>query len=103
MTEPRSKREPLLVGAVGAVVAALFIALFRFRRIGPLDFWAWLAANIVVALVLAFAVDRGYARMLEDRLSVEGIDVIMFPPWLVAYLLVAFPCVSLFRRVLAIY
>ena len=68
MTDPRSKREPLLVGAVGAVVAALFIALFRSRRIGPLDFWAWLAANIVVALVLAFAVDRGYARRLAADL-----------------------------------
>jgi hypothetical protein len=77
MSGARSKREPLAVGAAGAVAAALFIALFRFRRIGPLDFWAWLAANIVVALALAFAVDRGYARRLAADLRTGAVRKIV--------------------------
>lgn len=73
MTVARSKREPLLVGAAGAVAAALFIVLFRFGRLGPLDFWAGLAASILVALVLAFAVDRGYARRLAADLRTGAV------------------------------
>ncbi|MBP7707060.1 MAG: CPBP family intramembrane metalloprotease [Candidatus Aminicenantes bacterium] len=73
MTVARSKREPLLVGAAGAIAAALFIALFRFGRLGPFDFWAGLAASIVVALVPAFAVDRGYARRLVADLRTGAV------------------------------
>ncbi|MCK7499472.1 MAG: CPBP family intramembrane metalloprotease [Comamonadaceae bacterium] len=53
---------------MGLVAAALFIALFRLGRLGPLDFWAWLALNILVLLGLAFLVDRGYARRLGGDL-----------------------------------
>ncbi len=55
-----------LVAAAGALAAALFIALFRLRRVGPLDFWVWLAANIVIVVALAFVLDRGYARRLGE-------------------------------------
>jgi membrane protease YdiL (CAAX protease family) len=64
MKPARPGGDPRLHGAVGLVAAALFIALFRFRRLGPLDFWAWLALNILVVLGLAFLVDRGYAHRL---------------------------------------
>jgi uncharacterized protein len=57
-----------LVGAAGALAAILFIALFRLRRLGPLDFWAWLALNIVIVVALSFALDRGYARRLGEDL-----------------------------------
>jgi hypothetical protein len=53
-----------LVGAAGALAAILFIALFRLRHLGPLDFWAWLSLNIVVVAGLAFVLDGGYARRL---------------------------------------
>jgi membrane protease YdiL (CAAX protease family) len=62
---------PRAVGAVGLVAAALFIALFRFRRLGPLDFWGGFAAIIALVLALSFLVDRGYARRLAEDLR-EG-------------------------------
>jgi len=58
---------PWLVAAAGTLAAVLFIALFRFRRLGPLDFWAWLAMNITLVAALSFAIDRGYKRrLIED-------------------------------------
>ena len=55
-----------LVTAAGALAAVLFIALFRFRRLGPLDFWAWLAMNIALVVALSFAIDGGYGRRLKE-------------------------------------
>ncbi|HSA94455.1 MAG TPA: type II CAAX endopeptidase family protein [Acidobacteriota bacterium] len=70
MTPPRPGRDVRLVGGIGALAAILFIALFRFRRIGPVDFWTWLAANIVIVTGLAFVADKGYrARLREDLRS----------------------------------
>ena len=61
-TRPKSA----VVTACGAVAAVLFMALFRLKRLGPLDFWAWLAANIVIVVALGFAVDRGYGRRIRE-------------------------------------
>lgn len=56
-----------LITAAGAIAALLFIALFRFRRLGPLDFWVWLALNIVFIIAAAFLIDGGYgARLRRD-------------------------------------
>lgn len=60
---------PRLVAGAGAVAAALFIALFRLRRLGPLDLWAWLAANIVLLVVLGLVLDRGYGARLKRDLA----------------------------------
>ncbi len=64
----RSRPGPRLVGAAGALAAILFIALFRLRRLGPLDFWSWLALNIVLVVALAFLIDRGYGQRLRQDL-----------------------------------
>ena len=69
MTGLRSGGDPRLVGAVGALAAVLFIALFRLRRLGPLDFWAWLALNIILVTGLAFLLDKGYGRRLKEDLA----------------------------------
>ena len=53
-----------LVGAAGTAAAILFIALFRLRHLGPLDFWAWLALNIVIVVGLGFLIDRDYVQRL---------------------------------------
>lgn len=63
----RPKRQ--LVGAAGALAALLFIALFRLRHLGPLDFWAWLALNIVLVGSAAFLIDGGYAGRLRRDAS----------------------------------
>ena len=67
------RREPLLVGAIGALAAILFIALFRLRRLGPLDFWAWLTVNVVLVTALAFLADKEYpGRLRRDVRSGLG-------------------------------
>ncbi|MBM3310777.1 MAG: CPBP family intramembrane metalloprotease [Candidatus Aminicenantes bacterium] len=49
--------------AVGLAVL-LFVPLFVFRRLGPLDFWWWMSANIVVLTALAARFDGGYLKAL---------------------------------------
>ena len=67
MSGGRPGPRPRLVAAAGALAAVLFIALFRFRRLGLLDFWTWLAMNITLVVALSFAIDRGYGRrLIED-------------------------------------
>ena len=61
----RPRPKPWLVAASGALAAVLFIALFRFRRLGPLDFWAWLSMNITLVVALGLAVDRGYGPRIK--------------------------------------
>ena len=69
MTNGARRRGPLLVGAAGALAAILFIALFRLRRLGPLDFWAWMTLNIVLLTAVSLLLDRDYARRLRDDLG----------------------------------
>jgi uncharacterized protein len=66
MSDASRRKAPLLVGAAGTLAAILFIALFRLRRLGPLDFWAWMTLNIVLLLALAFLVDKDYARRIRE-------------------------------------
>ncbi|HPW16791.1 MAG TPA: CPBP family intramembrane metalloprotease [Candidatus Aminicenantes bacterium] len=68
----RGRPGPRIAGAAatGLLAAGLFVALFRFRRLGPLDFWSWLAADIAILAALGFLLDRGYrARLAEDARS----------------------------------
>lgn len=70
MKSGRTGPGPKRVGAAGALAAGLFIALFRFRRLGPVDFWSWLTANVIVLVVLSFLLDRDLrVRLAEDRRS----------------------------------
>jgi membrane protease YdiL (CAAX protease family) len=69
MSGGRPGPKPRLVAASAALAAVLFIALFRFRRLGPLDFWAWLAMNIALVVALSFAVDKGYGRRLKKDIG----------------------------------
>jgi len=54
-----------LVGAAGALAAVLFIALFRLRRLGPLDFWSWFTLNIIILVALSSVLDGGYLGRLR--------------------------------------
>jgi len=69
MSGKRSRPDQRLVGAVGALAAILFIALFRLRRLGPLDFWAWLALDIIIVVALAFLIDSSYTQRIRQDLS----------------------------------
>jgi len=68
LNDGRPGPRPKAVAASAALAAILFIALFRLRRLGPLDFWAWLALTVALVAALGFAVDRGYGRRLSDDL-----------------------------------
>ena len=68
MNSGGTRPEPAVIATCGAVAAVLFMALFRLGRLGPLDFWAWLASNIVIVVALGFAVDRGYERRIREDL-----------------------------------
>jgi membrane protease YdiL (CAAX protease family) len=59
------KPNPRWIGAAGVLAAVLFIALFRLRRLGPLDFWTWLALDVLLVVAAGFLVDRGYAERLR--------------------------------------
>ena len=49
------------------LAVALFIPLFIFRAVGPLDFWWWMSVNIGVLLGLALILDRDFgSRILSD-------------------------------------
>ena len=65
MRGPGARPNRQLVGAAGALAAFLFISLFRLKRLGPLDFWAWLALDIVLVVAAAFLIDGGYANRLR--------------------------------------
>ena len=65
VTGGRARPNGRVVGAAGALAAILFVALFRFRRLGPLDFWAWLALDIALVVAVSFVVDGGYAGRLR--------------------------------------
>ncbi len=69
MSGARRGRDHRLVGAAGLLAAVLFIALFRLERLGPLDFWAWLALNIIIVVGLSFVIDDGYAERLRKDLG----------------------------------
>jgi len=73
MNDTPRGRGYLPVGAMGALAAVLFIALFRLRRLGPLDFWSWMTLNVILVVALSFVVDKGYAgRLRQDVRSGLG-------------------------------
>jgi membrane protease YdiL (CAAX protease family) len=49
------------------LAGALFVLLFRFQRLGPLDFWWWMGLNVCAVAGLGFAADGNYrARLRAD-------------------------------------
>jgi membrane protease YdiL (CAAX protease family) len=63
----KSKPRSWSLAGIAAFGTVLFIALFRLRHLGPLDFWWWMAANILLLTGLSFAADTGYAiRLRKD-------------------------------------
>jgi membrane protease YdiL (CAAX protease family) len=52
--------------ALALLAAALFTPLFIFRRVGPLDFWWWMAAGVALLGGLSLVLDKPYVRILLD-------------------------------------
>ncbi len=47
---------------------ALFVPLFITTRIGPVDFWWWMTANLLILLTLVAYLDRGWRHGLVTDL-----------------------------------
>jgi membrane protease YdiL (CAAX protease family) len=50
---------------VAALAAALFVPLFIFRGVGPLDFWWWMSASLVLLIGLGAVMDSEYGTDLR--------------------------------------
>lgn len=57
------------LAGVAVLIAVLFVLLFSFRRLGPLDFWWWMALNVSLTAGLSLAADRGFAFRLKEDLT----------------------------------
>jgi membrane protease YdiL (CAAX protease family) len=55
----------LSLAGIVVLAGALFVLLFRFQRLGPLDFWWWMALNIALVAGVGFAADRDYPARLK--------------------------------------
>jgi membrane protease YdiL (CAAX protease family) len=53
--------------AIPVLAAALFVPLFIFRSLGPLDFWWWMSLNIALLIALGAISDRGRVRSVLSR------------------------------------
>jgi len=47
----------------------LFVPLFILREIGPLDFWWWMSANLLVLICLSLIFDKRYLNLLKEDFS----------------------------------
>lgn len=62
------KPNPRRTFALAALAVLLFVPLFMFRAVGPLDFWWWMSANIALLLVFSFLMDKSYGPFLRTDL-----------------------------------
>jgi uncharacterized protein len=51
--------------ALPAAAALLFVPLFVFRALGPLDFWLWMSLNLFLLIGLSLALDRGFLPTIK--------------------------------------
>jgi len=58
------KTNPRRTFLAALLAVALFVPLFIFRAAGPLDFWWWMSANLVLLLALSTLLDKGYRPFL---------------------------------------
>jgi uncharacterized protein len=48
---------------------ALFSPMFVLHQLGPLDFWWWMTANLVILISLGFIIDKKYLPWLRKDFS----------------------------------
>jgi len=55
------------------LAGVLFVPLFIFRSIGPVDFWWWMSLNLVLLIGLSLATDKSYlSSVLSDLKSMPA-------------------------------
>ena len=68
------KDKSLLTLSLLAIAA--FVPLFIFRQAGPLDFWWWMSANLIILISLGLASDKLYRRTLFQQGHLEPLKAI---------------------------
>jgi len=58
-------------GLIVLLAVVLFVPLFIFRSIGPVDFWWWLSANLVLLIGLSWAADRSLSGAILSDLRAK--------------------------------
>ena len=67
------KTNPRRTFLAAFLAVVLFVPLFIYRAVGPLDFWWWMSANIALLLALSILLDKGYVPfLLADLRSQSG-------------------------------
>ena len=68
MPVSQDARRPGSAALSGIVVltGVLFVLLFKFHSLGPLDFWWWMSLNIVIVAGAGFAADKDYAARIKS-------------------------------------
>ncbi len=67
MSRPASYPRAVTSYGLAGCAGVLFVSLFRFRSLGPLDFWWWMSLNVVFLCALAVGSDRNLlAAVRED-------------------------------------
>jgi hypothetical protein len=87
-----------LLPALAAVL--LFSPLFAFRRLGPADFWWWMAANIVILCVLALTADSTFRTHLRHDFKLNAAEKSLLGILTAGVLYLAFAAGSLLIRAL---
>jgi len=59
MTLPNSRSVDI---TIPVLAAALFVPLFIFRSLGPIDFWWWMSLNIALLIALGAIIDGEHVR-----------------------------------------
>jgi len=63
---------------IALLAAVLFIPLFIFRSLGPVDFWWWMSFNLVLLIGLSLAADKSFSGLiLSDIKSMPARKVSM--------------------------
>jgi len=63
---------------IALLAAVLFVPLFIFRSIGPVDFWWWMSFNLVLLIGLSLAADKSYlSSVLSDLKSMPARKVFL--------------------------
>lgn len=72
------RENPVGFIVITALAVILFVPLFIFRQIGPLDFWWWMSANLILLIVLSFISGRNYRKLIAQDFSNRIVKKIMY-------------------------
>jgi membrane protease YdiL (CAAX protease family) len=53
------------------IAAVLFVPLFIFRSIGPVDFWWWMSLNLVLLIGLCLTADKSFSGLILSDLRAK--------------------------------